>query len=177
MQCNTGFVDIKNAADGFHEFTNGPYVNNYKDFMYADNGLSAVINITDKDGKDVDYSGTMKVTYEVPDNWDLSHGVKAVSINTADFAGLEFYSASPVDTDINGKKVSFTMDYNNGTDGNTTRFMLVQKLYSCDTNELADGVYDVNISMLSDVKYENLSMAANTVNRQAKLIISMVKNI
>lgn len=165
-------VDIKNAADGFHEFTNGPYVNNYKDFMYADNGLSAVINITDKDGKDVDYSGTMKVTYEVPDNWDLSHGVKAVSINTADFASLEFYSASPVDTDINGKKVSFTMDYNNGTDGNTTRFMLVQKLYSCDTNELADGVYDVNISMLSDVKYENLSMAANTVNRQAKLIIS-----
>ena len=56
-------VDIKTAAEGLHDFTDGPYVHNYLDYMFGDNGLSGIINLTDKDGNKVEYTGTIKVTY------------------------------------------------------------------------------------------------------------------
>ena len=33
-------VDIKTAAEGLHDFTDDPYVHNYLDYMFGDNGLS-----------------------------------------------------------------------------------------------------------------------------------------
>ena len=46
-------VDIKTAAEGLHDFTDDPYVHNYLDYMFGDNGLSGIINLTDKDGNKV----------------------------------------------------------------------------------------------------------------------------
>ena len=63
-------VDIKAAAEGLHDFTDGPYVHNYLDYMFGDNGLSGIINLTDKDGNII--SGKHRIFNGRMDRTDFS---------------------------------------------------------------------------------------------------------
>lgn len=83
-------VDIKTAAEGLHDFTDGPYVHNYLDYMFGDNGLSGIINLTDKDGNKVEYTGTIKVTYTLPDDWNLNYGIKALTVSGSSLGDYKF---------------------------------------------------------------------------------------
>lgn len=83
-------VDIKTAAEGLHDLTDGPYVHNYLDYMFGDNGLSGIINLTDKDGNKVEYTGTIKVTYTLPDDWNLNYGIKALTVSGSSLGDYKF---------------------------------------------------------------------------------------
>ena len=83
-------VDIKIAAEGLHDLTDGPYVHNYLDYMFGDNGLSGIINLTDKDGNKVEYTGTIKVTYTLPDDWNLNYGIKALTVSGSSLGDYKF---------------------------------------------------------------------------------------
>lgn len=83
-------VDIKTAAEGLHDFTDGTYVHNYLDYMFGDNGLSGIINLTDKDGNKVEYTGTIKVTYTLPDDWNLNYGIKALTVSGSSLGDYKF---------------------------------------------------------------------------------------
>ena len=71
-------VDIKTAAEGLHDFT------------FGDNGLSGIINLTDKDGNKVEYTGTIKVTYTLPDDWNLNYGIKALTVSGSSLGDYKF---------------------------------------------------------------------------------------
>lgn len=70
--------------------TDGPYVHNYLDYMFGDNGLSGIINLTDKDGNKVEYTGTIKVTYTLPDDWNLNYGIKALTVSGSSLGDYKF---------------------------------------------------------------------------------------
>lgn len=173
-------VDIKTAEEGFHDFVDGPFVHNYLDYMYGNNGVSGVISLTDKDGNKVDYNGTLNVTYTLPDGWDVNYGIKTVTVSGAAIGDYKYYSGIVAESSLNlgssSRTVTFSMDYSNSEEisedtFDATRFVIMQNIHSDDIKELADGVYDVNIAMLSDVKSGSLSMAANTVDRNARVIV------
>lgn len=173
-------VDIKTAEEGFHDFVDGPFVHNYLDYMYGNNGVSGVISLTDKDGNKVDYNGTLNVTYTLPDGWDVNYGIKTVTVSGAAIGDYKYYSGIVTESSLNlgssSRTVTFSMDYSNSeeiSEGtfDATRFVIMQNIHSDDIKELADGVYNVNIAMLSDVKSGSLSMAANTVDRNARVIV------
>lgn len=172
-------VDFKTADEGFHDFVSEPYVHNYTALMHGNHGLSAVINLTDKDGNKVDYKGEMTVKYTLPDDWDINYGVKVAWVGTGTWGNLLFSSGQIATSYVSGRTLSFTVNYNNTDDNsdsdypmNGNRVLIVQKLAKTDVTSLSDGVYDVNLAMLSDVQNESLSMASNTVDRNAKLIVN-----
>lgn len=172
-------VDFKTADEGFHDFVSEPYVHNYTALMHGNHGLSAVINLTDKDGNKVDYKGEMTVKYTLPDDWDINYGVKVAWVGTGTWGNLLFSSGQLATSYVSGRTLSFTVNYNNTDDNsdsdypmNSNRVLIVQKLAQTDVKSLSDGVYDVDLAMLSDVKNESLSMASNTVDRNAKLIVN-----
>lgn len=172
-------VDVKSASQGFHDFVKGSYVYNYLDYMYGNNGLSGIVNLTDKDGNKVEYTGTIKVTYTLPDDWNLNYGVKVLNVSGATLGDYKYLSGSVADSSLdlgnNTRTVSFSMEYSNTEEiceNYTSRFVIMQNLNATDIKSLSDGVYDINISMLSDVNSGSLSMAAITVDRNAKIIIN-----
>lgn len=172
-------VDFKSADEGFHDFVSEPYVHNYTALMHGNHGLSAVINLTDKDGNKVDYKGEMTVKYTLPDDWDINYGVKVAWVGTGTWGNLLFSSGQLATSYVSGRTLSFTVNYNNTEDNsdsdypmNSNRVLIVQKLAQTDVKSLSDGVYDVDLAMLSDVKNESLSMASNTVDRNSKLIVN-----
>ncbi len=172
-------VDFKTADEGFHDFVSEPYVHNYTALTHGNHGLSAVINLTDKDGNKVDYKGEMTVKYTLPDDWDINYGVKVAWVGTGTWGNLLFSSGQIATSYVSGRTLSFTVNYNNTDDNsdsdypmNGNRVLIVQKLAKTDVTSLSDGVYDVNLAMLSDVQNESLSMASNTVDRNAKLIVN-----
>ena len=172
-------VDLKTADEGFHDFVSEPYVHNYTALMHGNHGLSAVINLTDKDGNKVDYKGEMTVKYTLPDDWDINYGVKVAWVGTGTWGNLLFASGQLTTSYVSGRTLSFTVNYNNTDDNsdsdypmNSDRVLIVQKLAKTDVTSLSDGVYDVDLAMLSDVQNESLSMASNTVDRNAKLIVN-----
>lgn len=83
-------VDIKTAAEGLRDFTDGPYVHNYLDYLFGDNGLSGINNLTDKDGNKVEYTGTIKVTYTFPGDWNLNYGIKALTVSGSSLGDYKF---------------------------------------------------------------------------------------
>lgn len=171
-------VDLKTADDGFHDFVSEPYVHNYTALMEGNHGLSAVINLTDKEGNKVDYKGEMTVKYQLPDDWDINNGVKVAWVGTGTWGALLFSSGQITESYISGRILSFTVNYNNTDDNtdydypmNSNRVLIVQNLKQSDVSAFSDGVYDVDLAMLSDVKNSSLSMASNTVDRNAKLVV------
>lgn len=65
-------------------------MHNYLDYMFGDNGLSGIINLTDKDGNKVEYTGTIKVTYTLPDDWNLNYGNKALTVSGSSLGDYKF---------------------------------------------------------------------------------------
>lgn len=168
-------AEVKTAEEGFHDFTSETNVVNYKSYMFGDHGFSAVIDLKDDEGQKVAYTGELRVEYTLPEDWDLSHGVTVAAVSSTDSGigdgGSLIDTAAMIDNTIEGRTVSFTMKYDSATVANATRVLIVQTAYAADLSSLEDGVYDVGLTMLKDVDDMTLSMAANTLNPDAKLIV------
>ena len=62
--------------------------------IFAD-GLFLALNIKDtngydKDGNKVEYTGTIKVTYTLPDDWNLNYGIKALTVSGSSLGDYKF---------------------------------------------------------------------------------------
>ena len=49
-----------------------------------------ILNLTDKDGNKVEYTGTIKVTYTFPGDWNLNYGIKALTVSGSSLGDYKF---------------------------------------------------------------------------------------
>lgn len=157
-------LDVKTAEEGFHDFVkNESNVFSNTSLMQGNNGFSVKITLQNG-GSAVDYEGTLNVSYTLPDSWDLSHGVTVEAVTSSSMGTLEFDAASELTSVIEGNKVTFTMDYDSVSDEDKTRLLIMENSYAADLSNLTDGVYDIGLTMLSNVAKRSLSMASNTLD-------------
>lgn len=162
-------ADEKTAEQGFHDFvTQESNVVNNVALMYGNNGFSSEITLKDANGQPVEYSGKLTVSYTLPASWDLSNGVSVVAISTNSMGSYEYCAGSKISSTVEDGKAVFTMDYDSA---GSNRLLIMQTAYAADITKLEDGVYDVGLTMLSNVSSMQLSMAANTMNPKAKIIV------
>ncbi|MBQ8960659.1 MAG: NEAT domain-containing protein [Ruminococcus sp.] len=169
------------ADNDLPEWTEASNVKPMLSLVQGDNGFTADIDLKDQENADYEYKGDLKITYELPDSWDLSGGVSVCYAFNGKTMFVDTVAYLINDVEISGNTITFTLPYDSlsdvtegdETDGkvNATRLIIMENSKAADFSALEDGVYDVGLSMFQNVEKRSLSMAANTMYRKAKLIV------
>lgn len=171
-------VSVHNAADGLPDYAYDSNAKPALSRMWGSNGFAAELTPKDAQSTNLAYSGTVTVSFDLPEDWDLAHGVAVYRVYEAELAGTDgtllSYAASEItDKTLTNGQVTFDMEFDTATENaKSYRLLIMQDVYSADLSGLTDGVYNVGLTMLKNVDSMSLSMASNTMDFDAQYIVS-----